>query len=139
MEEIAKKLKGFDMIKKPNYEKHILLENDKKEFLEAYDEPIYFRISCKNFEWPLKIKCITHDGETNLFISFDYYKPGKENNILAVTNKKEHLYKFEKPKNKNILNCFICVQKISDTASAKFEIKHWFTDPEIEKWRAEKK
>jgi hypothetical protein len=83
------------------------LENDKKEYMEVCDDPIFFKIFCKNFEWPLKIKCITHDGETNLFISFDSPNPSKENNIISIANKKEHLYKFEKPKFKIIKICFI--------------------------------
>ena len=102
--------------------------------MEISGSPVYLKINCMDQNWPLKLKCVSVEGEYSLYISFEYIIPDHETNILQQSNKKEHLYKFKKPKLSSPEWCYICIRGQEDKI-AKLEIKYWFTDPQIEKWR----
>lgn len=80
----------------------------------------------------MKIRVRATEGVYQLCMSFIDAKPDIHNSIIDFPKRKEHLFKFYKPKHYNPTYAFISV---SSKGMAKIEMKGWFTEPEIEKWR----
>ncbi len=94
---------------------------------------LYLKINCKGKFWPMKFKCAALDGVFELYVSFEHILPNAESSIMSTSIKAEYLYKFKKPKNYDPNWCFIALHS---RHGAKVEIKVWFTEPSLERWRA---
>lgn len=109
----------------------IILDNQNYTF-EIYNKHQYLKLSLANAIWPLKMKVHTYEGTSQLFVSFLDKFPDADNTIKIFEEKREILCQFNRPTKFKTEWFYI---KIQSKDLAKIQLKCWFTDANLEKWR----
>ncbi|EAS06224.2 hypothetical protein TTHERM_00327060 (macronuclear) [Tetrahymena thermophila SB210] len=116
-----------------NLPQHYMLQDDLKTYFNVEKKPVYAKISTVGKTFPLKVKVTATEGTYDFHFSFFEPFPDKEKQSEEFPQRKEHLYKFLKPKQFSQWAYFCLTSK----DSAKIELKVWFTNQKLEKFRSQ--